>query len=420
MPGLARKIETFRTIARTGGAFGLLKAFEWNYLPRILPGYGWTRERVLVAAAGPQAFAVRRAHRDRDPDLVLAYFGGIGDELLLTVVLHELRRRGFANNWVISEFPDVWRDNPDPALVLRWGRRHVPWTGLFGWNFVRPHYTRYIRRGDRDLSPRKHILTLMCEAVGIVGPVTHKPRLMLTDDERAAGALRPDQIAIQSGGLTARFAMKTKQWFPERYQAVVDALKGDFNFVQIGSPNDPPLDGVLDLRGKTSLRATAGVLSQSLAFVGQVGMPMHLARAVDCRAVIVYGGREHPAQTGYSCNDNLYSPVPCSPCWKSNSCGHGMACMRQISAADVVRAVERQVALRGQPLALDTDVASAAGAPVRTAADGRTFLTLTDVYGHRRELEAKCLAPDDLPAASPADAAYPAAYRRRGAAPAAA
>lgn len=419
MPGLAHKYETFRTIAQTQGARGVLKAFEWNYLPRIIPRYGSARDWVLTASAGPDAFAVRRAHGT--PDLLLAYFGGIGDEILLTVVLHELRRRGFVNNWVISEFPDVWRDNPDPALVLRWGRRHVPWAAYFGWQFVRPHYTRYIRRGDRDLSPRKHILTLMCEAVGIVGPVTLTPRLALTDDERAAGALRPNQIAIQSGGLTARFSMKTKQWFPERFQAVVDALKADFDFVQIGSPNDPPLDGALDLRGKTSVRQTAALLARSLAFVGQVGMPMHVARAVDCRSVIVYGGREHPAQTGYSCNENLYSPVPCSPCWKSNTCGHAMACMRQITPADVVGAVQRQIARHGQPLVEDTDVASVPpGVRARTAADGRTFVTLTDIYGNRRELEAKPIDPGDHAATRPAGVARPATYGGRGAEPAAA
>ncbi|HEY0780691.1 MAG TPA: glycosyltransferase family 9 protein [Gemmatirosa sp.] len=419
MSSLANKYETFRTVAKTRGVPGVLRVFEWSYLPRIVPGYRWTRERALIAAAAPDVFAVRRAHPT--PDLVLGYFGGIGDELLLTVVVHELRRRGFANNWVISEFPDVWRGNDDPALVVRWEHRHLPWLEHFGWQFVRPHYTRYLGRGDRDLSPRKHILTLMCEAVGIVGPVEHKPHLHLTDEERAAGALRPNQIAIQSAGLTARFSMKTKQWFPERFQAVVDALRPDFDLVQIGSPKDPPLDGALDLRGQTTLRETAAVLANSLTFVGQVGMPMHLARAVDCRSVIVYGGREHPGQTGYGCNENLYSPVPCSPCWKSNTCGHGMMCMRQITADDVVRAVERQVARHGQPLAVDTDVASVPPtAPARTTPDGRTIVTLTDIYGNRRELTAKPLRRPEPAVAPSIDGASAADYDRDGAESAAA
>ncbi len=423
-PSLARKVErkleTARRIARKQGPAGVLQAFERHYVPRVVPGYRWTREQVMVAAAAPEAFAVRRAHGA--PDLLLGYFGGIGDELLLTVVLRELRNRGFDGTWVVSEFPDVWRGNDDPALLLKWGWRQMRWADAFGWDLLRPHYTRYMRWGDRDVSPRKHILTLMCEAVGIVGPISLKPRLDLTDEERAAGVVRPNQIAIQSAGLTARFSMKTKQWFPERFQAVVDALKHDFEFVQIGSPNDPPLDGAVDLRGKTSLRETAAVLANSLLFVGQVGMPMHLARAVDCRAVIVYGGREHPGQTGYGCNENLYAPVPCSPCWKLNTCGHAMACMRAIMPDEVVDAVTRQVARHGTPLPVDTDIASLpATAPARTTPDGRRFVTLTDLYGNRRELPVKAFRRSDPHAtASTPDAAASESYHHEGAESAAA
>ncbi len=334
---------------------------------------------------------------------MLAFFGGIGDELLMTVVLRELRRRGVDNAWVMSEYADVWRDNPDPALVLPWDQRYARWIHLFDWDLIHPHYTFYLPWGDRDAPPPRHILTVMCELVGIVGPITRRPYLHLSDAERSSGALVPRQIAIQSAGLTARFAMTTKQWFPERFQAVVDVLRADFNFVQIGSPSDPPLDGVLDLRGKTSVRETAAILSRSLVYVGQVGMPMHLARAVDCRSVIVYGGREHPQQTGYSCNENLYAPVPCSPCWKSNTCGHDMLCMREIAPVDVVRAVERQVLRRHQPLAVDVDVIPATRVPSRTTPDGRTLLVITDVQGAQREIVAKFPPPQEAgPASAPA------------------
>ena len=34
-------------------------------------------------------------------------------------------------------------------------------------------------------------------------------------------------------------------------------LQDDFTFVQIGNINDPPLRGVIDLRGKTSIQQSA-------------------------------------------------------------------------------------------------------------------------------------------------------------------
>jgi ADP-heptose:LPS heptosyltransferase len=118
------------------------------------------------------------------------------------------------------------------------------------------------------------------------------------------------QVVIQSSGLIARYPIRNKNWYAEGYQGVVSALRDRYDFVQVGSAGDPLLDGALDLRGKTSLRETAAVLAGSLAFVGQVGFLMHLARAVDCRSVIVYGGRETPAQSGTPCNENLYSRSP--------------------------------------------------------------------------------------------------------------
>jgi ADP-heptose:LPS heptosyltransferase len=65
---------------------------------------------------------------------------------------------------------------------------------------------------------------------------------------------------IQSSGLDARHPMKNKQWPVERFQAVVDALAGEFDFVQIGSAADPPLKDVENLSGKTTIRQSASIL----------------------------------------------------------------------------------------------------------------------------------------------------------------
>ena len=158
-----------------------------------------------------------------------------------------------------------------------------------------------------------------------------------------------------SSGLDAKHAMRNKNWSLAKYQGVVSALRDRYDFVQVGSRNDPPLDGVLDLRGQTSLRETAAVVPRSLAFVGQVGFLMHLARAVDCRAVIVYGGRETPAQSGYRCNENLYSAVHCSPCWRLNTCPYDRMCLERIEVRHVTDALERQVERTGTALEVDTD-----------------------------------------------------------------
>ncbi len=353
---------------------------------RLAAALARAQRGLKAAAAGPEALMVRL--RYGDPDLTLAFWGGIGDELLMTGVTHELRRRGVERAWVFSTRPELWRGNTDPALVVDWDERYFRWVQLFGWSLFLPHYTTNRPAEDRDVPPPRHILTIMCELVGIVGPIARRTYLHLTDAERARGVLAPNQVVIQSAGLTARHPMRTKQWFPERYQAVVDARRAEFTFLQIGSPSDPPLDGAIDLRGRTTLRETAALLANALAFVGQVGMPMHLARAVDCPSVIVYGGREHPDQTGYSCNENLYAPVPCSPCWQLNTCDYGLRCMDAIGPSDVVRALDRQVARRHEPLAVDTDSIALSRVPSRETADGRTLLTVPYPNGTARDIRA--------------------------------
>jgi ADP-heptose:LPS heptosyltransferase len=114
---------------------------------------------------------------------------------------------------------------------------------------------------------------------------------------------------------------------------------------------------VHDLRGKTSLRESAAVLANSVLLLGQVGFLMHLARAVDRPAVIIYGGREKPWQSGYSCNTNLATEPYCSPCWRWNACHNPVerVCMRHVEVDDVVRAVRERAARADEPLGEDTD-----------------------------------------------------------------
>ena len=148
--------------------------------------------------------------------------------------------------------------------------------------------------------------------------------------------------------------MRNKEWYPQRFQEVCAGLTREFTVIQLGSELDPKLDGVMDLRGKTSLRQSAAILANARVFVGLVGFLMHLARAVDCRSVIVYGGRETPLQTGYTANQNLPSPVECSPCWLRNTCAYDRKCMDMITVPQVIAAARDQIARYGTLLEVQT------------------------------------------------------------------
>lgn len=310
----------------------------------------WARRQV-----GYAAWSARWLAQNGLPKNFYYYDGGIGDELLMTTVFREMAKRGMPKPTMMSRYPELFTHNPDVGHLLPWDPRILELYKRFGRKAKYPCYMyEKIAEADVHYCPPYPIAARMCKMCEVYGGIDIRPYLFLTDDEKQAGQLARRQVAIMSSGMSALHKHLNKQWFPERYQAVVDAFQGQYDFVQIGHESDPLLNGVLDRRGKTSLRQTGAILSQSLLFIGQIGFLMHLARAVDCRAVIVYGGREMPFQSGYVDNENLYTPLTCSPCWKENQCDFGRECLTRIQPEHVIAAVRRQMARQGEPLALDT------------------------------------------------------------------
>lgn len=286
-------------------------------------------------------WAFRAVARYGIPRRVISYSGGLGDDLLCGTVAHELRRRGAGRIWVATHFTELFIGNPDLRAVSLADWRYGAFGRLLGIPTTPLWYTRYEPESDRDPEPARHFIAMMCEKAGITGRIALRPYLYLSDAERRAGRVAPRQIALQSSALGASTPLANKEWYVERMQAVVDGLRDRYTFVQIGVATDPKLKNVIDVAGKTNVRQAAAILSESRAFVGLASGLMHVARAVDCPSVIVYGGRERPEISGYVCNDNLTRNPPCSPCWKRNRCEYDRVCMATISADDVVRSVDR-------------------------------------------------------------------------------
>lgn len=315
--------------------------------------------RLVRAAWTSGSWVAGEIARRGVPRHVVHFYGQTpGDDLMCTAVLREGRVRGRRGQWMMSRFPGLFERNTDVDQVVPHDWRYSRLASLVRGHDWYIRYDAYDHAADRSPPPERHIIALMCASAGITGPVTLRPYLHLSDAERAAGRGAARQIVLHSSGASAHSAMKNKEWVAGRLQRVVDALRGEFAFVQLGAASDPPLDGCQDLRGKTSMRESAAVLANSTLFLGQVGFLMHLARAVDCPAVIIYGGRELPWQSGYACNTNLVTPLWCSPCWRWNACDNPVErlCMQGITVDQVVEAVRARAARFDEPLAVDVDV----------------------------------------------------------------
>ncbi len=277
------------------------------------------------------------------PDAVITFGTSLGDDLLCTIVARQLKEKGYKNIWIKTFFPEMFLNNPDISRVIvkRGQYDHAGWEVerfISKCKVFAPHYTLYDEAMDMDEIPSQHIVNIMCEKAEVDVPKIVKPFIWLSEREKSKGKIYSKQICIQSGGSAARNHMINKEWFPERFLKLVEQLQDKYNIIQIGSKEDTLLPGVTDMRGKTTIRETAALLSNSVFFIGLVGFLMHLARAVDCRSIIIFGGREKPGQTGYDFNINLHSAIECSPCWLRNRCNYKRKCMEIISVSDVYEA----------------------------------------------------------------------------------
>jgi hypothetical protein len=272
----------------------------------------------------------------------------LGDDLLCTTVLREGARRGrrFA---MMTDRPELFRGNRDATQVIPIDAHYVAALRRLGAEVVQPYY------GEAG-GP---ILAEMCRQAGLSGEITLRPYLELEPAERRAGRRFPRQLAIQSSCLSAALPFPTKEWGATRLAEVARHLGRDFQLIQLGARDDPPLPVHEDLRGRTTLREAAAVLAAAEVFIGLEGFLTHLARAVDCPAVVVMGGRETPARLGYSCNQNLVGTVACAPCHLQDGCPHALRCMGAITPVQVVAAVHGLVARSpARPLPAETMVLS--------------------------------------------------------------
>ena len=138
------------------------------------------------------------------------------------------------------------------------------------------------------LWPDCHIAASYCSQLGISGKIDIQPRLYFSDEEKSFGRFfEKKQIAIMTDG------MQNYKTYPfEKLQKIVNELKNDYNFVQIGKKSDQKLKNCLDKRGAFTIRQVAAVLHNSDCFVGGIGGLMHLAKASGCPAVITYSKGE--------------------------------------------------------------------------------------------------------------------------------
>jgi len=203
------------------------------------------------------------------------------------------------------------------------------------------------------------------------GDVLGLPQAPVEFGLEASGSERERVLALLEGaarpllGVILGSSWPSRVYFPESIARVVTELAHSSNGtaplfpVLLGGPDETEIAAevmraigelpAMNLAGQTALRDLITVFSECAAAFGPDSGPMHIAAAVGCPIVSLWGATaaERSAPWGYA-DLAISSSIPCHPCYL-RECPIGRECMWRIEPATVVATVRR--ALGSRPLA---------------------------------------------------------------------
>jgi ADP-heptose:LPS heptosyltransferase len=264
--------------------------------------------------------------------LILRNLQAPGDSVALTAAVRDLHAcyPGQFLTDVRTRWPELWENNPyltaldnsDPEVKV-----------------LECEYPLIEFSNQRPLHFLYGFIEHLNEQLGLrITPTQFKGDIHLSDAERAQPSMVRQITGIEvpywlvmAGG---KYDYTIKWWHFRRWQAVVDRFQGRLLFVQLGDKQHyhPALDGVLDLRGQTSLRDVVRLVYRAQGILCPVTFLMHLAAAVEGQpgapksrpCVVVAGGREPPHWEAYPSHQFIHTVglLPCCAqggCWRSRS-----------------------------------------------------------------------------------------------------
>jgi ADP-heptose:LPS heptosyltransferase len=260
---------------------------------------------------------------------------------------------------VQTSCPDIWLNNP-----------HIT-PNLDNAKMIEMHYPNI---NESHMIRTGHFMKGFCDYLGdrLELPLklkVNRPYIYLTEEEKKEKRIVDGRYIVINAGVKSDYTCKA--WGQSNYQEVTHALKDKFKIVQVGEIQHmhKPLEGAVNMIGKTSLRQFLKLCYHADAAIGGVTLLQHIMAAFEKPYVSLMGGREplswewYPTQVTLSTQGQLKC---CSPnaCWKSRvvplSDGDSKnkslcelpvikngeyipKCMEMIRPSEVVRAIERYI-----------------------------------------------------------------------------
>ncbi|NLX59433.1 MAG: lipopolysaccharide heptosyltransferase II [Phycisphaerae bacterium] len=223
-------------------------------------------------------------------------------------------------------------------------------------------YTQVVPLPPEELSSVDRYM----QAAAYVGAPLDAPRRfgMVVGDHAEAEA---DRVLNEQGLAGRRYVVlvpgarwMTKRWPEERFAALANRLHEKLGLaaVLVGAPCDRDISDrmrqlrgrhMIDLIGRTSLKALAAVLRRAECVVTNDTGPMHLASAMGRPIVALFGPTNAQLTGPYGPGHIVLAErTHCAPCYRRECLWEGqrqeLACQRCISVDEVFQAVEQLTA----------------------------------------------------------------------------
>jgi len=314
------------------------------------------------------------------PERIIIHDGlSPGDITVLTGALKALHDQypGRFLTDVRTPCPALWENNPRVTPMQDGEGRHINACYDADRAFPqRPVYATINACNERPI----HMLEAYCEGLAHALELPRltpsnwlQPSITLSDDEKRWISQvqeitgKPNRFWIVNSGIKRDYT--AKRW--NGFQEVVDRTKERVTWVQVGSleHDHRPMEGVIDLLGKTDLRQLVRLVYHAEGMLCGVTALAHLAHWIERgpaspfrrHAVIIGGGREPPHWFAYPGQHVVHTigEFDCCAqggCWKSrvealpefpekndslcvHSRGNQGLCMESIRPADVAQLV---------------------------------------------------------------------------------
>lgn len=242
-----------------------------------------------------------------------------GDCLVMTAAIECLHQQhpGKFKTAVRCAVPAIFENNP----------RVVPPGD--GWETIEMHCPHVHQSDARPIHFMESYCRYLGERLGVTIELTvNRPQLHFSQVEgtwisRVHEVLgRPAKHWLINAGVKQDYT--AKGWITDCWQEVVDRLRGEVLFVQVGEPHHkhPKLRGVIDQVGKTNAREFLRLCRSAEGGIGPVTYLQHCMAALGKPYVCVAGGREPPTWTAYNTQTTLSAigALDCcrhGGCWKS-------------------------------------------------------------------------------------------------------